>query len=851
MIKSDWKKIQAIILVFIMVASGLIVMGSYAPEAKGEDTYYNGTWVVASDYTIQTGDAVYVNDDNGNPNPFYPAHTGVVIGGQQPDQPVTLTVKGTLVVDEGNINVGQSGGVGQPLFGKLVVDGGTVKFNCPTVSYTINGNGAIEIVNGSTITNNGTGSGEYRFMANSSLTIKDSTIEHLANSGILTSIPELKVYTGGINIKYPREGDTSSLSYTIQNSTISNSKVGISFENFPGNKGYFEGITFNDVNIPLNFTGSAPYIYNGSFTGSWSQINIQDSYRESTIPGETNDSHPILVNCGYIDKGKVNISHAEGPPASTSTLNISAFVNVTVKNQAGGPVAGASVTMEDTHYDPQTGDHSANTFFTGTTNATGVAGWIPVTLYTIYGEFQPHNPPPPPFEWVMKNQTHGDWNTTGEIHNIFDTVHNVAGLNPIKMNTRNIFITLVLHPDLVAKNIYFSPPSPTAGDRVRVWGSLTNEGTMDAYCTISFYNDSIDDSHMFYRMTNAFVKADGRTWRTDLPGDGNRDIRWNTTRNMTGDHTLYMVISNVQFEQDTSNNQVAKAITLARPSPSINIAIFFSDSAPMDGDTITVSANLTNKGKADAGFVNVTFYDGDPANGGVQIGSYHNFTYLNISGTENRYKVVSVTWNTFNKANDSANNTTWGQNHLTHNIYVSVLYNNTADPNASHTLTKTGSAPIDVYKYYNVSFNPEVLSGYINKEKNWTIYTFYVKNTGRAVDNFTFTFDTSASNASNIDAWNYTFINITGADISGERIFLHPGASAAVYLNVTGNMSAINPGETFTVNVTAHSVNNASKTDVVSAMTSAGRVDYTPTGFTFRRADGVIARNQGNAQMPR
>ncbi|MCK4614278.1 MAG: hypothetical protein KAU14_05700, partial [Thermoplasmata archaeon] len=358
--RTEIVKLQAVSLVFLMVASGLIVMINFQPEEVKGQTYYNSTWVITSNYTIDVDETVYVDDDLGYdvPPDTYSPHTGVVIGKRE--QPVTLTVKGTLVVDEGNIHVGCSEEMGMIKSGKIVVDGGTIRFNCPTIPYAIighggdmmDGSGDIEIINGATVTNNGTGTGEFRFMANASLTIKNSTISHLAGSGILTTEPLLKVYTGGIHIEYPREGDTSNLSYLIQNASISDSKVGISFENFPGNIGYFEGISFDNCDTELNFTRGSPTLHNSSSSDAWT-ISIQDIYRESEMPGKANASHPVLVNCGYVDKDDVDIFTNETLMilASDSTVNVSAWINITVKNQAGGPVAGASVTLEESEYD--------------------------------------------------------------------------------------------------------------------------------------------------------------------------------------------------------------------------------------------------------------------------------------------------------------------------------------------------------------------------------------------------------------------------------------------------------------------------------------------------------------------
>ncbi|MCK4614466.1 MAG: PKD domain-containing protein [Thermoplasmata archaeon] len=516
-----------------------------------------------------------------------------------------------------------------------------------------------------------------------------------------------------------------------------------------------------------------------------------------------------------------------------------------MKNQAGGPVAGASVTLEESEYDMSPEENGkylgANTVFSGTTNSTGIAGWIPLTLYTLYGLLEIDPGPPPSITWAMKNQTHGDWNTTGEIHGISQTIHNVTGINPIDMDTRNIVITLMLRPDFVGKSVNFYPGEPIAGDSILIWGTISNDGTMDAYCNISFYNDTIDKEHMFGYL-NVSITA-GKSLRTDTI----KSIYWNTTEDMgETTHTIYMVVTDVSgYEEVTGNNNKTTVIFLNRPSPDINIAISFDNDAPMDGEDVLITANLTNDGRANSTTIDVSFWYGDPFNGGWQIGANQTVYDMSRDSTGLNHSVnVSETWNTYNMGNDSADNSTWDQNFITHDIYVWVEYNNAMHPDPLNTTNETESAPIDVYKFYNVSFYPSDQFSYINEEVPYTIYTYYVKNIGRAVDNITFSFVVWSSNMSNTGNWSYELYNDT---MTNGQMFLHPGEIAEVYLNVSANWSGVNQGELFTVNVTAISTNDTSKKMTVKASTSAGTVDYTPTEIVFRRADGKRANNKGAA----
>ena len=871
-------KLQAFMMVILMVTSGLLVMIHLQSGVEGEDidedTYFDGTWVIREDTTILEDVTVYVDDVNGldNPPEMYPPRTGVVIGSRGIEG-ATLTVKGTLIIEEGSINIGES--FPEPTFGELVVDGGTIRIQTngmTTYSININANGIMEVMGG-TIQNNGTTNGgggsdsdTFNFFANSSLTIQDSLIEDLGESQVITTSPQFVGYSGGINIKFPSEGDVSEIFYHIENTTINNSKVGLAFENFPHNKGYFEGIDFSNVDTHLNVTGSAPVLINCSADDDW-MIMIQDKIRENEMAPDTNASHPILVNCGDVDEDNVDIYSGTLDPApdvvdSESTLNVSALVDIIVRDQAGNNISGAEVKVEDTLYDlalgkmmegyPNHGRYITNqTVFNGYTNSSGIASSVAIPLYSIYAHTDwEMDPPPGSLDQIKYTRSHAEWNTTINytVNNIPESarVNNNTG-DPIDLDTGNIIVILNLKPNFNVRPIAIFDdifPKPIAGNVIQFWGSVRNDGTMAAYANISFYNSTKDEDHLLDRFSPVFIEPGSpNAFRTELV----RRINWTTYRSM-GDawYEIICVVEDLSGYEPLDkkrDNERNLSLFLERPTPEMSVDVRFDNDSPIDGDLVTVFANITNIGMAEAKRLTVSFWDGDPMNGGIQIGTNQTFNNLDVG----EFRELNVTWDTLQKANDTIYTSTLGQTFVTHDIYAWVEYNNLEDPNPLKTNNNTGNLALDVNKFYNVDFQPDAQFNYINEEVPYTIYAYKVKNIGRAVDSFTFPVNTWSSNMSNLDDWTALLYTDDIPNLDGMDIALYPGESEIIYVNVSADWGEINQGELFVVFINATSQNGTARMMMVKASTSAGTVDYTPTEITFRREDGVRAQNQGTA----
>jgi len=88
---------------------------------------------------------------------------------------------------------------------------------------------------------------------------------------------------------------------------------------------------------------------------------------------------------------------------------------------------------------------------------------------------------------------------------------------------------------------------------------------------------------------------------------------------------LVLPISNAQTTKKTGKTTNKSAKPAPNPTlPDLVIepkSVSFSDVNPMEGDSVTIAATLTNKGTDAADDIEVRFIEGDPQNGGLQIGS--------------------------------------------------------------------------------------------------------------------------------------------------------------------------------------------------------------------------------------
>jgi squalene cyclase len=105
--------------------------------------------------------------------------------------------------------------------------------------------------------------------------------------------------------------------------------------------------------------------------------------------------------------------------------------------------------------------------------------------------------------------------------------------------------------------------------------------------------------------------------------------------------------ANGSWNDDPYSTALAlRALAQVRPNLSITADdISFSNITPVEGEMITVSATVRNRGHADADNVAVSFYDGDPDSGGILIDN------VIVSIQSNGSEIASVQWDTTSVGN--------------------------------------------------------------------------------------------------------------------------------------------------------------------------------------------------------
>ncbi len=170
--------------------------------------------------------------------------------------------------------------------------------------------------------------------------------------------------------------------------------------------------------------------------------------------------------------------------------------------------------------------------------------------------------------------------------------------------------------DLSFKSIAFSNDAPLPGESVAVTAQITNlggEGSQNVlvrfYDGEPSYGTQLGDDQLISSLPPAATAILTATWTATA-----------------GTHQVFAVIDplNKIAESNENNNRLSRAANVpgtVLPELGINRNdITFSKPLPIKGETIMVSAVIHNTG-ADAGNVLVFTYLGNPADGGVQIGS--------------------------------------------------------------------------------------------------------------------------------------------------------------------------------------------------------------------------------------
>jgi subtilase family serine protease/prenyltransferase beta subunit/formylmethanofuran dehydrogenase subunit C len=231
--------------------------------------------------------------------------------------------------------------------------------------------------------------------------------------------------------------------------------------------------------------------------------------------------------------------------------------------------------------------------------------------------------------------------------------------------SETVIVHLTLNVDL-SVTLAFSNPSPTAEQQFGIIANVTSSGAGTARnVTVKFYDGDPTNG--------GIMLGDGFTVPA-LASAATANLTVNSWLS-AGTHSIYVVVddSNKVIETDETNNSTNAAITIGTalyqpPDFVITVAdITFSENEPSSIETVTITAKITNSGGALAPLLNVSVYDGDPANGGIQLGddiifrnigsgsdATLNFQTMLSAGTHQLY-VVADRHNTVTEADETNN----------------------------------------------------------------------------------------------------------------------------------------------------------------------------------------------------
>jgi len=247
----------------------------------------------------------------------------------------------------------------------------------------------------------------------------------------------------------------------------------------------------------------------------------------------------------------------------------------------------------------------------------------------------------------------------------------------------------------------------------------------------------------------------------------------------------------ISVTMNDAHTATACYVPIGKPDLTLSSSdITFSNPNPTEGAIVKITATIHNIGNKGANSANVKFYDGNPDDGGTQIGVTQSVSDIPPSGTKN----ASVNWDTTGKAGE-------------HTIYVVI-----ADCSPEEASTENNEASKDIFiRRYGVDLscaNPEksIPSG------GYALYDITVKNTGNVGDTINLILPPPC-----YCGWVYT--------LDKSSVELLPGESTVVVLNVS-DVIGHPAGSYREIKVIGTSMGDPTKTDSVTTKTTVG--DWNP-----------------------
>ncbi len=353
----------------------------------------------------------------------------------------------------------------------------------------------------------------------------------------------------------------------------------------------------------------------GSPSGSFSAAGVQLDEGENTITA--------VARCGTIE------SEVSDPVKAYVTLGADLSIvpqDISFTPTAPGAEYPVSIVADVKNLGSGTADNFKVKFFDGDPDS----GGIPLGEGFTIPSLGPSGSANLTLSTYLSAGTHSIF--------IFADAENTVPESDEGNNTATVSITVTppasQPPDFEITNsgISFSSDNPTNLDIISITAIVRNVGGAKAeILKIAFFDGNpasggiqIGDGIVFNNIAPQATATAGM--QAMLPA---------------GSHEIYVLADpdNNVSEADEANNSASKSITVSESpqSPSDlavkNGAVSFSNSVPSATDIFTIGAEITNQGGISANNVLVRFFDGNPLQGGAQIGGDFQFSGVAPGGS--------------------------------------------------------------------------------------------------------------------------------------------------------------------------------------------------------------------------
>jgi subtilase family serine protease/squalene cyclase len=392
--------------------------------------------------------------------------------------------------------------------------------------------------------------------------------------------------------------------------------------------------------LPTGQAGSAPgpsTVYETSL--AFDALVYSGSDPSASLPtGQAGSGQALLDAIDYLTSTQLaNGSWDDDPYSTALALRALADVkpNLTVSSNDitfsnPDPTIGETITITANvkNIGPGLSENVLIHFYDGDPSAGGVyIGETTITSIPAFGN-SPAN-----VNWTIP---------TASAHTIFIQVDPLNSIDELNETDNRVSknLTSATLPDLsiVSADIEIFPPAPEPYIMVGIFIKVRNHGETDASNLLVEVYDGDPQ--------NGGVKLPSGDIIPDIPAGGYVNVTAAiANENVTGGpKDIYVLVDpqNSISEFNEANNKAVKSFIVGA-SVDLNVSssnITFTPSNPKGGDSVEISAVVRNSGLGRAENVIVRFHLGDPASGGIQIGSDIIIPEILSNGTAN----VSRIW---------------------------------------------------------------------------------------------------------------------------------------------------------------------------------------------------------------